>query len=109
MNDLTNAHVLLNNADENSQDTYICQGCVLYKEGKFKEALGKFEEAKVHGETPDVEYNIAVCHYKTGNISKACTCFESILDKAAHNHPEIISPGRTDGIGKSSMANNPAL
>ncbi len=31
MNDLNNSYNLLNNAEQEKQDTLVCQGCVLYK------------------------------------------------------------------------------
>jgi len=110
LNNLADAYKLLSNTQEDRQDTLICQGCTLYKEGKFQESKQKFEEAKKLGESPDIEYNIGVCCYKLDMFSASCVCFQNILEHAAKTHPEIIVPSRVDGIrGGTSLANSPAL
>lgn len=109
MNELSDAHKMLNAAYADRQDTLVCQGCVLYKEGKYEEAKGKFEEAKKLGESPDIEYNIGVCCYKLKMLSAACVSFQNILENAAKSHPEIVVPSRMDGIRTNSVANSPAL
>jgi tetratricopeptide repeat protein 30 len=38
---------------------------LLYKEGRFEEALAKFSQAQqVAGYEPHLSYNIALCHYR---------------------------------------------
>ena len=40
-------------------------GCLLYKEGRYEEALVKFNGAQqVVGYDPHLSYNIALCHYR---------------------------------------------
>lgn len=40
-------------------------GCLLYKEGRYDEALVKFNGAQqVVGYDPHLSYNIALCHYR---------------------------------------------
>lgn len=113
MNDLVESVKILNNAYADKQDTLVCQGCVLYKEGKFEEAKNKFEDAKKFGETPDVEYNIGVCSYKLKMLSAAHMSIQNILETAAKLHPEIVVQSRMDQQnnlrGPSSSANSPAL
>jgi tetratricopeptide repeat protein 30 len=109
MNELYNAHVLLNNSDPEKEETLISQGCILYKENKFEDAKNKFEEAKKLCDSPFIEYNIGVCCYKLKMLSAACSCFQNILEKAAKNYPEIIVQNRIEGIKAASLANSPAL
>jgi tetratricopeptide repeat protein 30 len=109
MNELAESNKILNNSFPDRQDTLICQGCVMYKEGKYEEAKGKFEEAKNLGETPDVEYNIGVCCYKLKMLSAAHVCIQNILETAAKVHPEIVVQSRMDGFQGNSIGNSPAL
>lgn len=109
MNELNNAHALLDNSDQEKEETLICQGCILYKENKFEEAKNKFEEAKKLCDSPSIEYNIGVCSYKLKMLSVACASFQNILESAAKNHPEIIVSNKIEGVKASSLANSPAL
>jgi len=97
MNELTDATKILDNAYDNKQETLVCQGCILYKEGKFEESKSKFEEAKKLGETPDIEYNIGVCCYKLKLLSASHVCIQNILESAAKTHPEIVLQSRMEG------------
>ena len=96
MNELADANKILGNAYENKQETFVCQGCVLYKDGKYEEAKVKFEEAKKLGETPDIEYNIGVCCYKLKLLSASHLCIQNILESAAKSHPEIVLQSRME-------------
>lgn len=109
MNELNNAHMLLENSEQDKEETLICQGCILYKENKFEESKNKFEEAKKLCDSPSIEYNIGVCCYKLKMLSAACVCFQNILEHAAKTNPEIIVPSRVEGMRATSMANSPAL
>lgn len=109
MNELQNAHVLLDSCEQDKEETLINQGCVLYKENKFEEAKYKFEEAKKMCDSPSIEYNIGVCCYKLKMLSAACVCFQNILEYAAKNYPEIMIPTRVEGMKTASMANSPVL
>lgn len=109
LNELVESNKILNNAYIDRQDTLVCQGCVLYKEGKYEESKNKFEEAKKLGETSDIEYNIGVCCYKLKMLSASHVCIQNILETATKTHPEIVVQSRMDGIRGSSLANSPAL
>lgn len=109
MNELSNAHALLENSDPNKEETLVSQGCILYKENKFQEAMVKFEEAKKLCDSPFIEYNIGVCCYKLKMLTLACNCFRNILEHASKNYPEIMIQNRNDNFKSSSMANMPGL
>jgi tetratricopeptide repeat protein 30 len=108
MNDLNNAHVLLENSEQDKEETLICQGCILYKQNKFEESKLKFEEAKKLSDSPSIEYNIGVCCYKLKMLQASCVCFQNILEYAAKTHPEIIL-SKGNGVRATSVANSPAL
>ena len=110
MNDLSDAEKILNNAQEDRQETLVCRGCVLYKDNKFEDAQQMFTNAKKLGESPDIEYNIGVCCYKLKMLSSAHTCIQNILDAANKNHPDIVLKSRQEqGVPRQSLANSPAL
>jgi tetratricopeptide repeat protein 30 len=89
-NELSDSNKVLNNAYADKPDTLVCQGCVLYREGKWEEAKNKFEESKKYEDSPYVEYNVGVCNYKMKLYTAAHTSIQNILDKAADTHPEIV-------------------
>ena len=109
MNELNNAHALLENSEADKEETLVSQGCVLYKENKFEDAKTKFEDAKKLCNKPFIEYNIGVCCYKLKLLSAACASFQNILEYATQNYPEIILHNRIQGIKAASMASNPSL
>ena len=110
MNELSDSDKILNNAAEDRQETMVCKGCILYKEGKYEEAQAQFANAKKLGGSPDIEYNIGVCCYKLKILSSAHTCIQNIFEDANKNHPDIILKSRVDpGMPKQSLANTPAL
>lgn len=109
MNELLNANETLESAYADRQETLNCQGCILYKEGKYEEAKNKFEEAKLLGETPDIIYNIGVCCFKLKLPTAADICFQNILEHAARTHPDVVVQNRNDGLITNSVANKPAL
>jgi len=39
MNELSDSEKILNNAAEDRQETMVCKGCVLYKEGKYEDLI----------------------------------------------------------------------
>ena len=110
MNELSDSDKILNNCAEDRQETMVCKGCVLYKEGKYEEAQVQFANAKKLGESPDIEYNIGVCNYKLKILSQSHTCIQNIFENANKNFPDIILKSRVDkGMPKQSLANTPAL
>ena len=46
MNELSDSGKKLNNAAEDRQETMVCKGSVLYKEGKYEDAQTQFAKAK---------------------------------------------------------------
>jgi tetratricopeptide repeat protein 30 len=109
MNELAESNKILNNAFNDREDTMVCQGCVLYKEGKYEEAKTKFEEARKLSESPDIWYNIGVCCYKLKMLSAAHVSIQNILEMAAKSHPEIVVQSRMEGIRGNVVSNTPAL
>lgn len=62
-------------------DTYR-QGVIAFKNGDYRVALEKFENAKSAGDTsPNLLYNLAVTHYKLGNYGQAEALFAQLAKK----------------------------
>ena len=96
MNELSDSDKILNNAAEDRQETMVCKGCILYKEGKYEEAQAQFANAKKLGESPDIEYNIGVCCYKLKILSSSHTCIQNIFENANKNFPDIVLKSRIE-------------
>ena len=57
-------------------------GAAAYASDDFSSALRHFETAKRHGlDSPAVHYNIAVCHYKLGQLTEAAIGFRTIANR----------------------------
>ena len=63
--DLAGAKSLVDQCPADDPDTDINLACLLYKEGRYTEALAKYTTAQQHiGYTAHLSYNIALCHYR---------------------------------------------
>jgi tetratricopeptide repeat protein 30 len=82
------------------KDAYstINEGCILFKEHKYAEALKKLQEgiALVGGYHSQLYYNIALCYYKTGKHAESLKFIKTILDKTnkilQEQHPGVPNP-----------------
>lgn len=89
-------------------------GAVLYRAGRFDEALAKLNEAdELQGE-PDAQasssaaytwFFLAMTHYRLGNFDKARQWY----DKAAAWTSDVLAPASEDGTAKPSVAWNRRL
>ena len=63
--DLAGAKSLVDQCPGDDPDTDINLACLLYKEGRYTEALVKYTTAQQHiGYDTHLSYNIALCHYR---------------------------------------------
>ena len=63
--DLAGAKSLVDQCPADDPDTDINLACLLYKEGRYSEALAKYNTAQQHiGYDAHLSYNIALCHYR---------------------------------------------
>ncbi|XP_069689737.1 intraflagellar transport protein 70A isoform X2 [Periplaneta americana] len=70
--DLAGAKSLVDSSPEDDPDTEINHGCLLYKEGRFEDALLKFTTAlQVLGYNPHLSYNVALCYYRLKEYAPA--------------------------------------
>ena len=97
-------------------------GCLLYKEGRYEEALVKFNGAQqVVGYDPHLSYNVALCHYRwvvlKRNLIGSYSFFfyrifflrlkdfapslkhiADIIERGIREHPELSVGMQTEGI-----------
>ena len=65
------------------RNTLISEGCILFKENKFVEALSKFEDAKkLEGYNAELFYNIALCLFKSNKYDLSLEHVKIIAKKA---------------------------
>lgn len=70
--DLGAARSLLAATPKDDPDTLVNSACITYKEGKYDEARAAFTEAVASsGYSPQLAYNIALCHYATKSYAHA--------------------------------------
>ena len=64
------------------------QGQVLYRQGKFSDALARFQEAAQHVSKPSITLNMAQCHRNLGNDDKALFFYKLYLDEWPRHYPD---------------------
>ncbi len=81
-------------------------GCLLYKEGRYEEALAKFSAAQqVLGYDPHLSYNVALCHYRMKDLAPALKHIADIIERGIRDHPELSVGMQTEGIEVRSVGN----
>ena len=91
-------------------DTVWNLGAVAFKESKYEEALQLFNEARgALGETPDLMYNIALCHYRLKQHQMAMRMVQEVIEVGARDHPELSVGSAADGVELRSVGNSPTL
>ena len=84
----------LDKCSPDDPDTLVNTGCVLFKEGKYEAARQRFNEAlSVIGYQPELQYNIALCFYKTKQYGDSLRYLAEIIERGVREHPEL-SVGR---------------
>lgn len=132
--ELADAKTLVDKCPADDPDTEINRGCLLYKEGRYDEALQRFNAAsQVNGYDPHCSYNMSLTHYRLQNIPMAAkhigrmtfnakclnirkTCFKSsiisiadIIQNEVSQHPEMGVGVMTEGIELPSVGNTLTL
>ena len=63
-------------------------GCILFKETKYENALEKFKKAKkIIGNRADISYNIALCYYQLKQYDYALKHIADIIEKGIKENP----------------------
>uniref|UniRef100_A0A8C4Q8B6 Tetratricopeptide repeat protein 30 n=1 Tax=Eptatretus burgeri TaxID=7764 RepID=A0A8C4Q8B6_EPTBU len=107
--DFHGVKVILGQLNPHDADTISNQGCMLYKDGCFEEAVEKFTHS-VHlsSFSPDLSYNLALCHYQLRHYETAQKHITDIIDKelemsSATDRFEITSVGKSPPLHATSM------
>ena len=80
-------------------DTEINLACLLYKEGRYSEALAKFSAAQqMIGYDAHLSYNTALCHYRLKDFAPALKNIADIIERGIREHPELSVGMQTEGI-----------
>lgn len=105
-----NCKSLLEQCPSEDADTIVNMGCVLYKEGFYDDARGKYVEAMNSlGYQPELAYNIALCYYRTKQFGPALKHLAEIIERGVREHPELSVGSYTDGMEVRSVGNSPVL
>ncbi|GFG31358.1 hypothetical protein Cfor_12925, partial [Coptotermes formosanus] len=108
--DLAGAKSLVDSSAEDDPDTEINHGCLLYKEGRFEDALQKFSTAlQVLGYNPHLSYNVALCYYRLKEYAPALKHISDIIERGIREHPELSVGMTTEGIEMRSVGNTLTL
>ncbi|TRY80025.1 hypothetical protein TCAL_13467 [Tigriopus californicus] len=108
--DVAGAKSLVDQCPADDPDTDINRGCILYKEGRYEEALVKFIGAQqVVGYDPHLSYNIALCHFRLRDFAPALKHIADIIEKGIRDHPELSVGMQTEGIEVRSVGNTLTL
>ncbi|XP_021934386.1 tetratricopeptide repeat protein 30A isoform X2 [Zootermopsis nevadensis] len=108
--DLAGAKSLVDSSPEDDPDTEINHGCLLYKEGRFEDALQKFSTVlQVLGYSPHLSYNVALCYYRLKEYAPALKHISDIIERGICEHPELSVGMTTEGIEMRSVGNTLTL
>jgi len=108
--DLPAAKSLIEKQGEDSCEAVVNQGCILYKEGYYSEAIAKFQQAiQLEGVKAHLSYNIALCYFNMKQYSHALKNIAEIIERGIKDHPELSVGLATEGIDVRSVGNTAIL
>ena len=108
--DLTAARSLIDQLAIDDPDREVNQGCVLYKESRYEEALAKFLNGlTIEGYKPDLTYNVALCYYQLKQYQQSMKFIGDIIERGIRDHPELSVGMTTEGIEVRSVGNTITL
>jgi tetratricopeptide repeat protein 30 len=108
--DYSGAKSLVDQCPTDDLDTEVNLGCLLFKEGRYEEALRRFTQVQhIGGYKPDLAYNIALCHYMMKQYAAAHSTVGDIIAKGIKEHPELGVGMNTEGIEVRSVGNTLTL
>ncbi|EPY30544.1 TPR Domain containing protein [Angomonas deanei] len=108
--DIPQTKAFLEKSAVEDPDTIVLQGCVLYQEGSYEEALEKFKEAQTAlGPKMDLVYNIALTYYRMQQYGSSLSQIAEIIDKGVQDHPELGIGSNTEGNEARSVGNTQLL
>ena len=91
---------------EDSAEAIVAEGCMLYKEEKYEEAKGKFQEAlNMAGYQCDIAYNISLCYFKLKQLAPSLKHLADIIEKGVREHPELGVGSNAEGEDVKTVGN----
>lgn len=108
--ELNEARSLVDQCRADDEDTMVNQACIMYAEGRYDEACGKFQSAmQTTRYRSDLAYNIALCHYRMKRFAQALKYIADIIERGIREHPELNVGHVTEGIDVRSVGNTQLL
>eukprot|EP00878_Enallax_costatus_P023017 GHUV01024462.1.p1 GENE.GHUV01024462.1~~GHUV01024462.1.p1 ORF type:complete len:609 (+),score=194.63 GHUV01024462.1:460-2286(+) len=110
-NDLPGCRRQLEKISGSELEVAVNSGCVLCKECDFEGAAAKFKEAVALdvAQSPELQYNLALCSFKSKQYSQALKHVAEIVEKGVREHPELGVGSQLDGMGARSVGNSQVL
>ena len=101
---------LLDGCLPDDPETIIASAAIAYKEGQYEDAKNRYLDAlNTLGYQADLEYNVALCHYKLKENAQALKRIHVIIERGVREHPELSVGSNTDGIDVRSVGNSQLL
>eukprot|EP01013_Petalomonas_cantuscygni_P008265 TRINITY_DN20981_c0_g1_i1.p1 TRINITY_DN20981_c0_g1~~TRINITY_DN20981_c0_g1_i1.p1 ORF type:complete len:670 (-),score=171.60 TRINITY_DN20981_c0_g1_i1:1921-3930(-) len=108
--DLPGTKSHLAKCDPSDPDVVIMNACVLYKEGKYEQAITLFQQAiTALGFRPDMLYNVALCYYRMRKWFPSLTHLADIIQRGITDHSELSIGANTEGLEVRSVGNSQLL
>lgn len=108
--DTSAARSLIEQIPSDDVDKDINLGCLLYKESRYEEAIGKFMNClQIEGYQADLSYNCALCHYRMKQYPSSLKHIGDIIERGIREHPELSVGMTTEGIEVRSVGNTITL
>lgn len=97
-------------ASPDNPDTWVNEGCILFKDEKYDEAIEKFEQAmQTKGYQSTLAYNIALSYYRIKRYAESLREIGKIIEKGVREHPELGVGSFEEGGNVNSVGNTQAL
>jgi len=107
---LAECRAKLSQGHESDGDTVVNSACVLYKEGRYEEARGRFVDAiNLLGYQPELAYNVALCLYSLKDYGGSLKYIAEIIERGCNEHPELSVGIGTEGGEVRSVGNTQIL
>lgn len=108
--ELTQTKSMLDKCHSDDPEVTVLQGCVMYKEELYEDALKKFQDAvNALGFKPDLAYNVALSYYRMQQYGPSLKHIAEIIEKGIHEHPELGIGSNSEGNEARSVGNTTLL
>jgi len=108
--ELGRCKTMIDKCTDDDPEIVASYGCILFKDGKYREACERFTEAiNLLGWQADLAYNVALCHFKMKQYGPALKWIAEIIEKGVREHPELSVGSNSDGVEVRSVGNSSVL